>query len=257
LTLPRRSLFGLAFVSGALFLSGCLATRQEIEDLRGDIVRLQAALTKVQTGQSGLQTDLQGSQADLMSQMNDLSRNLEILSAHLQESESRMSLMASRMDDLDKNLSNRLDLLADMMSGSKLAAPPSPSTLYNLAYSDFSRRRYEPALKGFQTYLEKYGDTEKAADAQFYIGEAHFAQEQWARAVDAYDKVLVNFSTSTVVPAAYVQKGQALEKMGKTSEAVAVYDAVVRKYPYRREATTARARLDALKEPPVAEPPPQ
>lgn len=240
-----------------LAFPGCLATRQEIEDLRGDIVRLQNTLSKVQTGQTGMQTDIQGSQADLMAQMDSLSRNIETLSAHLQESGNRMSLMSSRMDDLDKNLSNRLDLLSEMVSGSKLAAPPAPSTLFSLAYSDFTRRRYETAAKGFQTYLEKYGDTEKAAEAQFYVGECHFAEQRWTEAVDAYDKVLVRHSTSTIVPAAYLQKGMALENLGKTSEALSVYDTVVRKFPYRREANTAQSRLDALRENPASPPSPQ
>ncbi|HRY30517.1 MAG TPA: hypothetical protein P5079_10850, partial [Elusimicrobiota bacterium] len=165
----RRRAPLLMLLAGALLcLPGCLATRQEIEDLRADIIRLQNTLSKAQTE---AQSSLQGNQADLMSQMDTLGRKLETLSAHLDESESRMALMSSRMDDLDMNLSSRLDLLSEMLSGSKLGVSPAPSTLFKLAYTDFSRRRYEQALKGFQTYLEKYGETEKAAEAQYYTGE--------------------------------------------------------------------------------------
>jgi TolA-binding protein len=63
----------------------------------------------------------------------------------------------------------------------------------------------------------------------------------------AYDKLLTQFPKSNVVPTAYLQKGMALEKKGATSEAIAVYDTVVRKYPKRPEAQTAQSRMNALK----------
>jgi tol-pal system protein YbgF len=243
----RAALRGFLPLIALAALPGCLATRQEIEDLRADILRLQESLGRVQAMQGESKTELQGNQADLMSQMATLSRHIEVLSANLDESQNRMGLMSTRMDDLDKNLSNRLDLLSELMSGSKLTADPSPSTLFNLAYGDFNRRRYEQSLRGFQTYLDKYPDTEKAADAQFYTGEAHLALGAYDKAVDAFDKVFVKHSTSTVVPTAYLQKGAALEKMNKPSEALAVYEAVIKKYPHRRESAAAHGRVEVIR----------
>src|SRR5262245_18828079 len=101
-----RIVSSLAAVSSLLLLSGCLATQQEIEDLRGDILRLQNTLAKTQ---SDFQNSVQGNQADLLSEMGTLNRNLQILSSHLDESDNRMTMLSSRLDDLDKNLSNRLD----------------------------------------------------------------------------------------------------------------------------------------------------
>jgi tol-pal system protein YbgF len=248
----RRAVLGRRLAAGwlaacALLAGGCLATQQEIEDLRVDIVKLQGTLAKVQSSQSSYQTSLQGSQADLLSQMSTLSRNLEILSTHLEESEDRMTQLSTRLDDLDKNLSNRLDLLAESMSRAKTAPPPSPSALFSQAYGDFTRRRYDVALEGFRTYLEKYRDTEKAAQAQYYIGECHASKEQWEKALEAYDAVLTGYPKNRMVPTAYLQKGATLEKLGKVSEALAVYDAIVRKYPHRKEAQAAQSRMTALK----------
>lgn len=231
----------------ALATPGCLATRQEIEDLRVDILRLQESLGRVQALQGESKTELQGNQADLMSEMTALNRNITTLSANLDENQNRMNLMSTRMDDLDKNLSNRLDLLSELLSGSKLSADPSPSTLFNLAYNDFNRRRYEQSVRGFTTYLEKYPDTDKAADAQFYLGEAYMAREEYAKALEAYDKIFIKHSTSTVVPTAYLQKGAVLEKLAKPKEALAVYEMVVKKYPHRREAAAAQERVEVIK----------
>jgi len=224
-------------------LTGCLATRQEIEDLRVDIVHLQNTLAKVQSNQGQFQTG----QADLSTAMNELNRNLQVLSSQLDETGNRMNMLSTRMDNLDANMSNRLDLLSELLSGNKASVPPSPDTLYKLAYSDFNRRRYSQALQGFQNYIAQYPDTDRTADVQYYVGECHLAMNDYTKALDAYDQVLVKYSTSTVVPSAYVQKGVVLEKAGRPAEALAVYDAVLRKYPYRKEALTAKERMNALR----------
>lgn len=268
--------------AGVLFagfsLTGCLATRQEIEDLRVDIVHLQNTLAKVQSSQSSYQAALEGNQADLNAQMATLSRNIEILSSHLDESENRMSMLTSRLDDLDKNLTSRLDMLSqnvtevasDIKTGgkpdpkakspakpksgpeapakAKSSAPPAPSALFKSAYGDFTKRRYDVAAQGFQNYLDMFGDTDKAGEARYYIGECAFAKEDWGKAVESYDEVLLKYPNSSIVPTAYFQKGQALEQLGKDKEALAIYDVIVRKYPYRKEAEAAASRVAALKE---------
>jgi tol-pal system protein YbgF len=158
-----------------------------------------------------------------------------------------MSLLSTRLDDLDKNLSNRLDLVTEALAGKKTSAPPSPSQLFTVAYNDFTRRRYDAALQGFGAYLEKYGDTEKASEAQYYVGECHAAQQGWDKALEAYDKVLTKYPASSIVPTAYLQKGHSLEKLNRPGDAAEIYEAIVRKYPHRREAQTAQSRLAGLK----------
>ncbi|MBP9699168.1 MAG: hypothetical protein KBD85_04030, partial [Elusimicrobia bacterium] len=121
----------------SLALSGCLATTQEIADLRGDIVRLQSSLAEQQKNQGDFQAllkenqeTLQGNQADLSAKMEELTLKLEALSSQLVESDNHMTSLASRIDDLDKNTSNRLDAVVKTVEGVKSIPAPSPSRLY-------------------------------------------------------------------------------------------------------------------------------
>jgi tol-pal system protein YbgF len=239
----------------ALSLTGCLATRQEIEDLRADILRLQGTLgqsqEKVHTSLKANQTTVQGNQADLMSQMSTLSRDLEVLSAHLQESQGRMSTLSTRLDDLDKNFSNRLDLLSKSVThGKGPTVPPSPSGLFTAAYNDFTRQRYKQSLEGFQDYLTHYSDTDKAADARFYVGECYTALQEWRKALEAYETVFSHHGTSSIVPTAYLHKGNVLEKLGEREAALAVYKVILEKYPHRQEVLAAKDRLGDLEKRP-------
>jgi tetratricopeptide (TPR) repeat protein len=79
------------------------------------------------------------------------------------------------------------------------------------------------------------------------MGEAHLAEKNTEEALDAFDAVIKNYPKSGSVPAAYLQKGKILEGEGKISEAIAIYDALARKYPHRKEAQTAAQRLRALR----------
>jgi predicted nucleic acid-binding Zn-ribbon protein len=116
-------------------LTGCLATQQEIEDLRADISRLQSSLTAQNKAQAEFQSalqqnqeTLQGNQADLLSKISDLNRNLDIVSSHLEESDGRMTSLVVRLDDLDKNVSNRLDAVVKTVQGVK--SLPAPSSCF-------------------------------------------------------------------------------------------------------------------------------
>jgi tol-pal system protein YbgF len=237
-----------------LVLTGCLATTQEIADLRGDIVRLQSSLSDQRKNQGDFQAllkenqeSLQGNQADLSAKMEELTLTLEALSSQLVETDDHMTSLASRIDDLDKNTSNRLDAVIKTVEGVKSIPAPSPSRLYQAGANEFSKRRYDQALQIFQTYLDQYPDTEKAPVVQFHMGECHFALKNWDDALAAFDEVAARYPKSGSVPSALLQKGLTLEQLGKTPEAVAIYDGVRKKYSHRKEAQRAHERLKALR----------
>src|SRR5579885_2994793 len=54
-------------------------------------------------------------------------------------------------------------------------APP-PGMLFENARKDFQAGRYDLAGQEFNEYIRRYGDTDQAADAQFYLGEIFYQQ---------------------------------------------------------------------------------
>jgi tol-pal system protein YbgF len=263
----------LVFFPFGLALAGCLATTQEIEDLRGDIVRLQSSLSDQQKVQGEFQgalkenqEALQGNQADLSAKMGELTLKLESLSSQLVETDNHMTTLAARIDDLDKNTSNRLDAVVKTVQGVKSIPAPSPSRFFQAGANEQAKRRYDQAIQIFQNYLDQYADTEKAPLAQYSIGECYLAQKNWEEALAAFEAVVKNYPKSGQVPAALLQKGRTLEQWGKTPEAIAVYDGLKKKFPHRKEAQSAHERLKVLrgdkddsapKAPPVSKPKPK
>src|SRR5262249_19883493 len=102
------------------------------------------------------------------------------------------------------------------------------------------------ATQEFQDYLKYYADTDLASNAQFYLGEIAFAQEQYPQAMDYYTKVVDNYPKSFKLAAARLKKALALIQVGQKTTAIRELRAVVRLFPGSEEDKRARAKLKEL-----------
>ena len=127
------------------------------------------------------------------------------------------------------------------------AAPPaSADVLYSNALRDINGKHYDLATQEFQDYLRYYGDTDLASNAQFYLGEIGFMQNQFQAALDNYNKVIENYPKSFKTASARMRKGFCLAELGQKASAVRELRAVVRLYPGTDEARRAAAKLKEM-----------
>jgi tol-pal system protein YbgF len=128
------------------------------------------------------------------------------------------------------------------------APPPSSDLLYSNGLRDLNGKKYDLAGQEFQDYLHYYSGTDLASNAQFYLGEIAFAQQQYDRAVDAYGKVIDNFPKSFKLAPAHLKRGLALIQLGERAMGVRELRTVLRLYPGTDEERRARAKLHDLGE---------
>lgn len=239
----RVAVFGAGLCCTAvLCLSGCVATSREMIDLRDDIAQLQATLSIVQRNQ-----------ADISVKMDSLTTSMSGLTEELQATQNHMSLLSQRLDDVESNINQRVVNLSEKMSPSgtgTASIEPAPSELYRMAYSDFSRGRYDVAYEGFRVYLEKYAKGELAPQAQYYMGECLYSQNDWNKALDQYALVEKMFPRADAVPPARLKRAQCLELLGQLRESRDVLKSIVKDFPNAQEAATARDKLSTVKLPP-------
>jgi tol-pal system protein YbgF len=125
-------------------------------------------------------------------------------------------------------------------------APDSPDAIYASALSDYTSGRYKLALGEFQQYLKYYGTTPLAGNAQFYIGQIHFMQENFDDAVSAFNVVIERYPEGTKLTQAIYKKGLALEKLGQKASAIREFRSLVNRYPNSPEAKLAAQELSKL-----------
>ena len=230
--MKTKALILLALILSPLLLSGCLATSQEMLDMRDDMYQLLLKLNEVQRNQ-----------ADLSAKMDTMVGKMDMLGSKLEETQNRMSLLGQRLDDVETNITQRTGKLFEQLSGSAMNAGPMPSDLYRMAYGDFSSGKYDVAITGFKSYLEKYATGSLADQAQYYIGESYYAKSDWANALAGFDAVEKTYPKSTLLSAVRLKKAACLEQQGKSADAKTLLQSLVKDYPASAEAQTAREKL--------------
>jgi TolA-binding protein len=132
--------------------------------------------------------------------------------------------------------------------------PPglSPQEAYQTSYADYEKGNYDLAADGFAIFREQFGsDAVKnplADNALYMIGECRYSQKKYAQAVEALDDLILTYSLSDKIAAAYLKKGYALAEMKRKDEAVAVLKVLVSKFPLVEEARNAQQKIKELQE---------
>ncbi len=130
-----------------------------------------------------------------------------------------------------------------------VSTPPSAQTLYDNALRDLNTGKYDLARQQFTEYLQYYNQTALAGNAQFYIGETYYRQNDFNRAIQEYDRVLRDYPESNKVAGALLKKGYAQLELNQRDPGVQTLRALVERYPRSEEARWARRRLELLGEP--------
>ena len=127
------------------------------------------------------------------------------------------------------------------------AAPAVPAaTLYETAVRDKIGGKTELALKGFVDYVQAYGDTDKAPDAQFNIGQIHYDQSDFENAVRDFDGVVERYGSSPRAAEALYMKGRSLVKMSRKMDGAKEFRSVLSQYPRSDSAIKACTELKSL-----------
>jgi tol-pal system protein YbgF len=118
--------------------------------------------------------------------------------------------------------------------------------IYRDAYTLYKNGSFDEAAAQFEDLLKKYGQSQLAADATYWIGEARFSQGRYDEAVLQFDRVIKEFPGSKKELSAFLKQGQAFEKMGDAKSARIIYQKLVNDHPHTAQGRLAAGRLKSL-----------
>ena len=122
----------------------------------------------------------------------------------------------------------------------------SPQRVYDTAWADYTSGQWDLCISGFDMYLRTFPRSDLADEAQFYIGECHYADGKNQEAVQAYTQVITNYPRGQSVAPAYYKRGLAFERLGQVDRARESFEAVVKSFPDSDAARLAKQNLDRL-----------
>jgi len=132
-------------------------------------------------------------------------------------------------------------------AGALIPEPPEEGQrLYETAYRDLQRENFQLALINFRSFLADYPQTRLSDNAQYWIGEAYYAQGQFNQAIEEFRKVIDDYPGQDKVPGAHYKIALCFINLRDTVTARRYLTYVIEHYPGTREARLAEERLATL-----------
>ena len=123
---------------------------------------------------------------------------------------------------------------------------PECQDLYREALRYFQRNEYNYSIREFRSFQRQCPDSEMADDAQYWIGECHYVQDDFNRAILEFNDVL-SYRKGDRVPAALLRQAQAFVEIGDPTDARLVLQKLVKDHPSADQAAQAYSILDTLR----------
>lgn len=230
--------------------------QKTIEDQGADLRNLTQQVNRNVTSMKSTVADLQKATeqnlASSSARFDSMTGQFQALSESLEEAKARLAKLSEDVKQT-QNIIQTLNAPPGPVTKTPggddtkpTATIPDADSLYKSAFSYYNGGQYQLSVQSFQEYLKYYGDAELASNAQFYIGECYYSQQNYAQAIDEYNKCLERYPGGNKQPAAQLKKGYALLALGQRQAGVRELRSLVQRYPNAHESELALQRLRKL-----------
>ncbi|MDR1890014.1 MAG: tol-pal system protein YbgF [Zoogloeaceae bacterium] len=186
-------------------------------------------------------------QLELATQLMGLREDISRLRGEIETLQYENEQAKKRLQDLYLDLDSRLSPLESRDSagsGALLSADPvAENKAYENALDQFRAGKYPAAASAFAAFVQSYPNSDMAPNAQFWLGNAWYAQRQCSQAIDAQLVVTTRWPDSARAPDALLAIANCQRDAGNTTAARRTLINLVEKYPDSQAAIQAKQRL--------------
>ena len=118
--------------------------------------------------------------------------------------------------------------------------------IYRMAKQAFDQGDSDAAREKFQELIRKFPKSERADNAQFWIGEIYYREKWYEKSILEYQKVIENYPKGNKVPASLLKQGLAFFNLGDKSNSRLILEELIKKYPNSNEAKIAKDKIKDL-----------
>lgn len=273
----------LGIVTACAARNDVLILDERLASLESKIQRQQSQLQSIDRTTDAKEIELRSQSANLRVEIDTLRQELQVLSGRIEEIEFRVNQQQQRTEQMDPKLAAQIDQVqetarqtenrlaqieqyldlggigktpaspTDAAAGAVAAAAAVPALtsdelsekqLYNLSKQAFDQGDLESARKGFEQFIRRFGRSENADNAQFWIGEIYYKEKWYEKAIVEYQKVIEKYPQGNKVKSALLKQGYAFDNIDDKHNAQLVLKELIRKYPDSKEAEIAKRKLE-------------
>ena len=260
----------------SLSSTSALEAQRDRDAIVAELRQIQAQLSEIQTSHAALKTAIESLTAQTTNQRDSLRKTLADSNVTLQRLEQNLSILSARVDETNGRVGDLQQEVGSIRQTQPLiipptetaangedgdaadsapnatppppamAAGPSITDIYNQARIDYTQGRYALAISGFEDVVASNARGDLADNAHYWIGECHFSQRGYERAIESFDRVVREYPDSNKRSDAYLKKAMSLENLTRRSEAMLMYELVIEQFPRSQHERIARTRLEEL-----------
>ena len=201
---------------------------------------------------------------ELFSQVEQLKSDAAKLRGQIEVVTYEQEQQQKRQRDLYVDLDSRLRKLeggpgpaaagSEVPSAVATAPPPASSPApavaneqkaYDIALDQFKAGSYAAAIAGFNAFVKAFPKSALAPSAQYWIGNAQYAQRDFRGAIATQRQLIATYPDSLKVPDAMLNIATAQLDLGDTAASRRTLEDVVAKFPKSDAAAKAKQRLAA------------
>ncbi|MBB3611234.1 tol-pal system protein YbgF [Rhizobium sp. BK602] len=125
-------------------------------------------------------------------------------------------------------------------SSTQTASLGSENDQYKAAYGHVLSGDYSVAEQEFRQYIDSYPNSGRAADANFWLGEALYSQGKYNDAAKTFLNAHQKYSSSEKAPEMLLKLGMSLAALDNKDTACATLREVTKRYPKASKAVTGK-----------------
>ncbi|MDO6567020.1 tol-pal system protein YbgF [Alteromonas sp. 1_MG-2023] len=245
----------------AFAISGSAFAQAPVVDANGgsNLEQRIAVLERIVKSRTEMQHRLQTQLDNMQSEVDQLRGSVEVNTNELEK-------VLERQRELYLEIDKRVESLKQGGLANASGAGPTPSTSVGVTPSTPSSspqegedeaydsavnlilksREYDKAIPAFQSFIERFPNSEYAPNAHYWLGQLLFNKQQWDEAIEQFDIVSNRFPDSVKRPDALLKLGVIAERTGDSNGARNFFQQVINEYPSSSAKRLAESRLNNL-----------
>ena len=229
-----------------------VSQQKQLDSTRATLADTRANLQQVEREISSLKEMIEATRHQVGRQIDNTSREGD---QRVKELEARVAKLAEGLKSQGEQLKLREDELREVRKGLQLPteanemASAENETIrrdYEVAWRNLEKRDYRSAIARFKDFQKKHPKSNLAVNAQYWIGESHYALREFDQAIVEFDAVRSRYPEGEKVPAALLKQAYAFSELGENTNARLLLQEVVEKYAQTPEAIQAKQKLKSL-----------
>ena len=178
-----------------------------------------------------------------MSEIAKLRGQIEVLANEVSKAQNSQRTLYSDLDARIKKLEPR----TEVVDGETAQVLPSEKQAYDSAMEVFKTGDYKRAGAALQDFVKRYPESAYAANAQYWLGNAYYAQRDYKNAIAAQEVVTTTYASSAKAPDAMLNIATSYAELKDKVKAKKTLQTLVSKFPDSQAAQSAKDRLAVLK----------